>query len=334
MLKYVAKVPMRVSFFGGGTDVAPYCNECGGEVLYSTINKYAYCMIKPILESDIILLGEANEVYNNSDETFVGEYGIVKAVLHEIEIKRGCNITIYSDVPKGTGLGGSSAQIAAIILACYHWNNKNITKRELVQWTYHIEHKVMKINCGYQDAIATIYGGIGYIKVRDINEYIVEPLKLSRTVLLKLRNSLILYYTGMQHDSTKIIMDYIKMQKEHKVQLNKALDHLKLLARKARICLEYGKMDEFGNMLHCSWEYKKTISKQVTNDYINVLYENVRNLGALGGKILGAGGGGYLLICLEPNTQINIIEMLSKECGLIEEYWNFDFGGARVEECI
>lgn len=333
-MKYVAKVPMRVSLFGGGTDIAPYCNECGGEVLYSTINKYAYCIIKPILEPDIILLGEANEVYNDSDETFVGEYGIVKAVLHEIIIKKGCNITIYSDVPKGTGLGGSSAQIAAIILACYRWNNKNVTKRELVQWTYHIEHNVMKINCGCQDPIATIYGGIGYIKVRDINKYIVESLKLSQTVLLKLRNSLILYYIGMRHDSSTIIMDCIKMQQEHKVQINKALDCLKLLASKARICLEDGNMDEFGNMLHCSWEYKKTMSKQVSNDYINVLYEDVRNLGALGGKILGAGGGGYLLICSEPNTQINIIEMLSKKCGLIEECWDFDFGGARVEECI
>lgn len=167
-MKYMAKVPLRVSFFGGGTDIPPYCNESGGEILFCTINKYAYCEIESLPESNVILLGETDEVYRDRDKEYMGKNGIIKAVLHERKIKTGCRIRIYSDTAPGTGLGGSSAQIAAIILACCSLEQKEISKQELARQAYHIEREIMHVSGGYQDPITTVYGGIGYLRVYDI----------------------------------------------------------------------------------------------------------------------------------------------------------------------
>lgn len=331
MLKTIAKVPLRVSLFGGGTDIPPYCNEYGGEILFCTINKYAFCEIESIPEKDIVLLGDTSEVYQEEDEEYTGRYGIVKAVLHEVKLKGGCRIKIYSDVLQGTGLGGSSAQIAAVILACYNWQNKNISKRELAKLTYYVERVVMKVQGGYQDPITTVYGGIGYLKVRNIEDFEVEMLVLDESRIKELRKYLMLYYTGIQHDSSMIMKDHIKVQIDCKEQIKETLYLLKNLARKARIVLEQGEIAELGTMLHHGWENKKRMSGQVSSDYINALYENVRKSGAQGGKILGAGGGGYLLLFSEVNTQEAIRKFLSGEQGEIDENWEFDFTGARVE---
>lgn len=332
-MRYVAKVPLRVSLFGGGTDIPPYCNESGGEILFSTINKYAYCEIEPVPGQKCTLLGETDEVYQEGDEHYDGKYGIVKAVLHEIQLTKGCRITIYSDVLQGTGLGGSSAQIAAIILACYSWEGKMISKKELALLTYHIEREVMEIQGGYQDPIATVYGGIGYLKIRDMSNFSVESLDLDESKVKELRQYLLLYYTGLQHNSSVIMKEHIQVQMKHRKQSNQTLDFMKELAGKARMVLEKGDVRELGAMLDYGWEYKKRMSSQISNDYLNRLYESSKDKGALGGKILGAGGGGYLLLFADPCKKQNILSFLFTQQGKAED-WEFDFTGARVEMAI
>lgn len=330
-MKYIAKVPLRVSFFGGGTDIPPYCNEHGGEILYCTINRYAYCEIEPIPEQNRILLGDADEIYQDGDEQYIGKWGVVKAVLHELTPKKGCRIKIYSDVLPGTGLGGSSAQIAAVILACYHWENKEISKRELAKQTYYIERTVMKIKGGYQDPITTVYGGIGYLKVYDIENFKVESLKLEECRIQRLKEYLLLYYTGIQHNSSVIMDDHVKIQIKDKRKLEKILDAIKALADEAKVLLERGDIVKFGAMLHRGWEQKKKMSGQVSNDYIDQLYEKVKNEGVSGGKILGAGGGGYLLLFLPPVCRQKVIGILAEERGETDINWEIDLAGARIE---
>lgn len=331
-MKYVAKVPLRVSFFGGGTDIPPYCNEFGGEILFCTINKYAYCEIESLPDSNAILLGESNEVYLDGDEEYTGKNGIIKAVLHEQKMQTGCRIKIYSDTEPGTGLGGSSAQIAAIILACCSLEHKEISKRELARQAYYIERMIMQVSGGYQDPITTVYGGIGYLKVNDIENFNVEFLKLDAGRAQELRKHLLLYNTGIRHDSSVIMEDHIKVQMKGRKQSKETLDFIKSLAVKARMMLEQGNIMDFGAMLYYGWEYKKRMSAQVSNDDINRLYDNVRKAGALGGKILGAGSGGYLLIFSDLKNQKRIRTFLLGEKGGIEEGWQFDFIGARVEK--
>lgn len=331
-MKTVAKVPLRVSLFGGGTDIPPYANEYGGKILFCTINRYACCEIEPVPEGEAVLLGDTNEKYQEGDEEYTGRYGLVKAVLHEVKLKGGCRIKIYSDVLQGTGLGGSSAQIAAVILACYSWQNKDISKRELAKLTYHVERVVMKVQGGYQDPITTVYGGIGYLKVRDIENFEVEKLVLDEERIKGLRKYLLLYYTGIQHDSSRIMKDHIKVQVDGKERIEETLYLIKKLAEEAKAVLEQGEIAKLGAMLHHGWERKKRMSIQVSSDYINALYENARKAGAQGGKILGAGGGGYLLLFSEPNVQQAVRKFLSTEQGEIDESWEFDFTGARVED--
>lgn len=331
-MKIIAKVPLRVSFFGGGTDIPPYCDAYGGEILYSTINRYAYCEIETNWERDVIVLGDDNEVYCDGDLQYTGKYGIVKAVLHVLKIRKGCRIRISSDVLQGTGLGGSSAQTAAVILACYGWEHKKISKKALAQQAYHIERLVLKVKGGYQDPITTVYGGIGYLRVWNIMDFNVRRLALSESEIERLKDSLILFYTGMRHNSSAIMEEHIQRQAENREQNIELMQYMKELASQAQAVLKQGDIVKLGNMLNLGWEYKKQMAGSVSGQFIDGLYDGARKAGALGGKILGAGGGGYLLLCVEEKLRQNVIDFLSEQSGKIENDWRFDFIGARLEE--
>lgn len=333
-MKIIAKVPLRVSFFGGGTDIPPYCDAYGGEILYSTINRYAYCEIESASEQDMIVIGEDNEVYCDEDRDYTGKYGIVKAVLHVLKIRKGCRIRIYSDVLQGTGLGGSSAQTAAVILACCGWEHIKISKKELAKQAYYIERMVLKIKGGYQDPITTVYGGIGYLRVWNIMDFDVRRLELNAYEIEKVKDSLILFYTGIQHNSSVIMEEHIQRQYENKEKNIEIMQYMKELAIQAQTVFRQGDIVKLGNMLNRGWEYKKKMAGSVSGHFINEIYDGARKAGALGGKILGAGGGGYLLLCVEEKVRQNVINFLSGQPGKIEEGWEFDFRGARIEEQI
>lgn len=321
---------MRMSFFGGGTDVPPFSDIYGGEVLFSTINRYAYCEIESISENRI-LLGDEEEVYVKSDKCYIGKYGMIKAVLSRVIIEKGCKIDIYSDTLPGSGLGGSSAQIAAIVKACYGWNGKEISKEKLAYISYCIERNVMKIKGGFQDPIATVYGGIGYMKAHTIEDFRVESLGLGNEIKEKLRNSILLYNTGYQHNSSDIIAAQMKVQEKKKEVSEQNLKKMKELAILGKKVILAGDIDMFGRMLHESWIYKKMMSEQITTPYIEELYDKAKKAGALGGKILGAGGGGYLILVCEEDKKKRIKEAFKGCQGTFEESWTFDELGARFE---
>lgn len=330
-MKIIAKVPLRVSFFGGGTDIPPYCDAFGGEILYSTISRYAYCEIEDIPEQDMIVMGEDGEIYCDEDRQYSGQYGIVKAALHVLKVRKGCKIRIYSDVLQGTGLGGSSAQVAAVVLACYGWEQKKISKKELAKQTYDIERTILKVKGGYQDPITTVFGGIGSLRVRSITDFDVQRLELNECEIKKIKASLILFYTGIQHNSSIIMDEHIQWQSENREQNIEIMQCMKELAIRARTVMKQGDIVKLGSMLNQGWECKKQMAGSVSGDYINETYDGARKAGALGGKILGAGGGGYLLLCVEEKARKNVIDFLSGKSGKIEEGWEFDFLGARIE---
>ncbi len=329
-MRIVTKVPLRVSFFGGGTDIPPYCNEFGGEIIYSTINRYAYCEIEAIQGCNVIVLGEENEVYCNGEQQYAGKYGIVKAVLSTLNIKKGCRIKIYSDVLQGTGLGGSSAQIAAIVLACYGWEQKKISKRELAKTVYDIERLVLRINGGYQDPITTVHGGIGYLRGHSINDFNICSLKLQKEKIDKLRKTLLLFYTGVQHDSSAIITEHINKLSTNREQNLRIMHGIKNLAIEAEDIINNEEFEKFGKMLDQGWTYKRQMAESVSSDYIDYIYDGVKRAGAYGGKILGAGGGGYLLLCIDEKKLGNVKDYLCRQKGKLEENWRFDFLGAQL----
>lgn len=330
-MRIVTKVPLRVSFFGGGSDIPPYCYENGGEILFCTINKYAYCEIEEIEEKEKIRLGNRNEEYKDGDSDYTGKYGIVKAALQVNKIHSGCRIKIKSDVPQGTGLGGSSAQMVAIVLALYKWEGKEIDKRTLVKLAYHIEREVMGIKGGYQDPITTAYGGIGYLKVKNIDDFEVEYFPLKTEKVRQLRSSFLLYFTGEKHNSSIIMEKYINNQKENQLKTKENMDAIKQLAIRAKEMMLSGNVEEMGRLFHSAWILKKNMCNEVSSEYIDSLYDLAMGANATGGKILGSGGGGYLLIFCEQNYQKAVQEALKQGKGFFDTEWDFDFQGARIE---
>lgn len=331
-MNIIAKAPLRMSFFGGGTDILPFCRQYGGEILFSTINKYAYCKIESIDDSDSILIGESNEKYIDQGVPQNDKNIMLWAVLHELKVKNGgLKINVYSDVLRGTGLGGSSAQVAAIILAIYKWRNESIDKEKLAKMVYQIERNILKIQGGYQDPIATVYGGIGYLKIKNFKNFQIEKIKIYEESLRKLRESLVLYFTGMQHDSSAIIGSHLQEEKRDKDKSDNTMLFIKHQVMEARQALETGRTAHFGEMLRDGWEYKKKMCSQVSNAKIDYLYQKALNAGAIGGKILGAGGGGYLLLFCEKENQDRLKQAFLEEIGKVEEDWEFDFLGARAE---
>lgn len=328
-----AKVPLRVSFGGGGTDILSFSEKNGGVVLTSTINKYAYCSIVPNETNEIsIYSSDFNKVLklNTKEYIYDGNLDIVKAALKFMNIRSGCKISIKCDVGPGTGLGASSAIMVALLGALAKWKNVEMNKCELARFAYEVEREELKIAGGYQDPYATTFGGFNFIEFNKNQNVIVKPLNLQNDVISNLQNNLLLCYTGKSHVSSNIIKDQVRNYEEKRANVMESLFNIKTLAYKMKDAIIEGEIESFGEMLDESWNYKKKLSTMITNPQIDNLYTEALKYGSLGGKLLGAGAGGYLLIYTPANLKQKVSDALVKAGGRIEK-WNFEFDGAQVK---
>ncbi|GKU27280.1 GHMP kinase [Clostridium folliculivorans] len=327
-----AKAPLRVSFGGGGTDISPYCNENGGCVLSSTINKYAYCSIRPNGSNEITVNSldfDMTVKYNlNEDLVYNGKLDLVKAALKVMNINEGCEVYLQCDAPAGSGLGTSSTVVVAILAALAKWKNIAIDKYHLAQLAYEVERNDLGISGGYQDQYAAVFGGFNFIEFYGSSDVIVNPLKVKRDIINELEHNLLMCYTGKIHVSANIINDQMSNYEKKEVDVLKAMDEIKALSHAMKRELLRGNLSNFGKLLHYGWENKKKMSTKITNPEIDMLYDEAIEAGALGGKLLGAGGGGYLLVYCPYNKKHIIAERLQKAGGQIMD-WNFEYKGVQ-----
>lgn len=331
-----SKAPLRISFAGGGTDVPPYPQERGGVVLSATINKYVYSSLIPLKDKNEV---EVNSLdYNmtvkyesEGDLEYNGQLDLVKSVLKKMKVMgKGIRIYLHSDAPPGSGLGASSTMVVCLIGLFKHWLNQPLTNYDIADLAYKIERVDLGIKGGLQDQYAATFGGFNFIEfLKDAT--VVNPLKIPPDTVNELNYNLLLCYTGRRRLSAHIIEEQIKGFVKKKKGVVEAMDTLKKVTIEMKNALLQARLDDFGKLLHCAWENKKKMASKITAPFIDEMYETALKRGGLGGKILGAGGGGYLLLYAPFDRKQAIAKDLERLGGRMVDF-NFEFEGLRTWE--
>lgn len=323
----ITKTPFRISFFGGGTDFPEWYNEHGGQVISTSIDKYCYISIRnlpPFFDHKYRI------VYSNIENVKIIneiEHPSVRETLKFLYNKKeGLEIHHDGDLPAKSGLGSSSAFTVGLVNAIYTLNhNKIISKKNLAEQSIYIERELIKENVGIQDQIATAHGGFNNIIFNKDDSYEINPIHTNQNTIEKLSSHLLLAFTGLTRFSSEITKIHKSNIKHNEIAL-KELNDITLEAKKL---LTSPNLDikSFGNLLHQSWIIKKTLSNKITNQQIDNIYNTALENGAIGGKILGAGAGGFMLFVAEPKNHTFIKKALHK---LLFVPFQFENTGSQV----
>ncbi len=327
-----ARAPLRISFCGGGTDVSPYVEEFGGVVLSATVDKYAYGSLQPNSSNEIGVFSldyDSVAHYNVAD---LGEYdakfGLVKGVLKHLGLRDGVNVFVHSDAPPGSGLGASSTLTVALIgLVATHLRIP-MTQYEIAELAYKIERQDVGIAGGRQDQYAASFGGFNLIEFYTDNT-VVTPLRIPGEIVSELEYHLMLCYTGRTRLSSGILEEQIKRYEARNDNVLGAMKQIKEITYRMKDCLVQGRLYEFGDYLDTSWEQKKRMNPLVTGESIDELYALAKSKGAIGGKILGAGGGGYLLLFC-PFYKKHIVAQALQAAGAQVVGFHFEHSGLQT----
>ena len=298
-----SKAPLRLGLAGGGTDVSPYSDIFGGAVLNATVNLYAYATIEPFEGSNILLrsVDKMTELEFKAEKILPvdGNLDLVKGVYNRV-IKdyelapRSFAITTFVDAPAGSGLGTSSTLVTAVLGAFSEWLKLPLGEYDMAKLAYEIERTDLGMAGGKQDQYAATFGGVNFMEFYDNGKVIVNPLRVKYQILNELSNNIILFYTKTSRISSEIIETQQKNVNNHSVRSVDAMHKLKELAILMKEAILKGKLDQIGELLNVSWEYKKQMADGITNPQIDKIYDVAMNAGATGGKISGAGGGGFM----------------------------------------
>lgn len=308
------KAPLRVSFSGGGSDVSPYCDEYGGCVLSTTIGMYIFGALEIRDDHRIEIFSiDYDEVvkYELGSELEAGDkLAFLHAVIKRLNPPRGFNLYLHSDAPPGTGLGSSGAISALIVGLVNHAFNLMLSRYDMAQLAYEVEHDDLGRSVGRQDHYAAVFGGMNYIEfTRDGT--LVIPLRVEAWILEELVYHCQMFYTRKKRDSVDIVAKQVESYKEKRPATLDALAEMKLLTEHMRRALLTGQVQRFGGLLHEAWVNKKKMNPDTANSYLDELYAAARGAGAIGGKLLGAGGGGFFLFYTPFMKQAHVTQALT-----------------------
>ena len=321
-----ARSPLRVSFCGGGTDLLPYAEEHGGLVLSATIARYAYATLRLLTTPSIRIRSRDYEAMASYgvDETLVydGKFDLVKACLRRLRLdadSRGCGLDLYleTEAPPGSGLGASSALMVAMIGAFQEWRRLNLSRYQVAQLAYALERKDVGIAGGMQDQYAAAFGGFNLIEFHGEDDVVVNPLRVEDHIVHELEYNSLLVFTGVTRNSGKVIRSQVAKYKRGDPGSLAALTRMKQLVWEAKAALLRGQLVELGRILNEQWEEKKRTSSAVTNEIIDALYEEALQHGAVGGKVSGAGAGGFLYLICPFDRKREVAERLSARGGQV-----------------
>ncbi len=315
-----ARAPLRLSFCGGGTDVSPYPEEHGGCVLSATINHYAYASLRPRRDSRLTLASLDYDLVAKYDHPrglkFDGTLDLLKAAVRALKVKRGADLWTHSDAPPGSGLGASSTLMVALIGVLREWLKSDLSPYEIAELAYKVEREDLKLAGGRQDQYAAAFGGFNFIEFNP-DGTVVTPLKLRRDTLEELEYRLLMCYMGHTRQSARIIERQTKSYRQGKTSTVHALDSLKAQTLQMKRALLLGQIDSFGELLHEAWEHKKQLDEGISTSHVDKLYQLARKEGAIGGKMPGAGGGGYFLLLTRFDRRHRVAAALEKAGGQV-----------------
>jgi D-glycero-alpha-D-manno-heptose-7-phosphate kinase len=320
----VSCAPFRVSFAGGGSDIASFYRQRRGAVLSCAIAKYSFIVIHPFFSATKYHLKYARtELVDRIDEI---QHPILREALRMQGIDPGIEITSVADIPGGTGLGSSSSFSVALINALYAYRRIFVPKETLAHEACVLEIELLSEPIGKQDQYAAAYGGVNLIEFERHGGVTVQPLLLPTATLAELEANLMLFYSGTQRDARTVLTHQVAALENDDATVSR-MQQMVDLAYEMRDLLLAGNLDGFGLALHRGWEIKRGLSDQISTSAIDQYYERARSAGALGGKLAGAGGGGFLLIYCPRPAQSDVRKALD---GLQSLEFRFDWGGARI----
>jgi D-glycero-alpha-D-manno-heptose-7-phosphate kinase len=319
----ISRTPFRISFFGGGTDYNGWFNENQGAVLATTFDKYCYITCRylpPFFEHKSRIIYSKMEQVHNVDEI---DHPAVREVLKYLDIKEGIEIHHDGDLPARTGLGSSSSFTVGLLNSLYALKGQMVTKERLAKEAIYVEQERIKENVGCQDQMLAAYGGFNYIEFGGPNHLRVQPLTVPAAKLNLLQDHIMLFFTGFVRTASTVAEHQIKNIPNKKAELTRMYE----MVHEAIDILNGSDVLRFGKLMDESWKIKRTLSDKVSTSNIDALYESATRAGALGGKILGAGGGGFILFFVEPHNKPKVREALKD---LLEVPIKFENLGSQI----
>ncbi len=326
---YRSKAPLRIGLAGGGTDVSPYSDEYGGAILNATVSLSAYANIEPLSDSTIIVQAldrNEKEQYDQAPSLPInGKLDLLKGVYNRIHAMYGLPVTgfrlsTFVDAPAGSGLGTSSTLVVAILGAFVEMLKLPLGDYDIAHLAYSIEREDLKLTGGKQDQYAATFGGVNFMEFYGGDKVIVNPLRIHPEYLHELGNNLVLYFTATSRESALIINEQVKNVNNKNEKSIEAMHQLKEQARMMKEALLKGRLNEFGEILDFGFQQKRKMAHNISNDKIESIYIAAKEAGATGGKISGAGGGGFMIFYCPNNTRYAVIETLKTFGGEIKNY--------------
>lgn len=320
----ISKTPFRVSFFGGGTDYPSWYEKNGGAVLSTTIDKYCYISVRylpPFFKHKHRIVYSVIEDVRSIDEI---QHPVVKALMKMFKIDKGLEIHHDGDLPARSGLGSSSAFTVGMLNSLYALDGHIISKHNLANQAIHVERDILKENVGSQDQVAVAYGGFNKVTFQNDHNFRIEPVTLKKERVALLQDNLMLIFTGLSRIASEIAADQIKNTPRNEEELGM----LRQMVEEA-IDILNSKRDihAFGSLLNESWQIKKKLSKNISNPAIDALYGKALKNGAIGGKLLGAGGGGFMLLFVPPSKRKRLRAALKD---FLEVKFAFENNGSQI----
>ena len=319
----ITRTPFRISFFGGGSDYPAWYRENGGAVLSTTINKYCYISCRylpPFFDNKYLIRYSHREETKSIDQI---KHPSVKECLKYLKIEKGIEMVHTADIPARSGIASSSAFTVGFLHALYALKGEIVSKRHLAREAIHVEQNLIKENVGSQDQVAVAFGGFNRIDFGGESDFYVTPLPISKEKLDLLQDHMILFFTGLSRTASEIASEQIRKTQENRSELRTMME---IVDEAINYFRNGNDINDFGKLLHEAWKLKKGLTNLISTSAIDEMYESALSAGAIGGKLLGAGGGGFMLLFASPEKHPAIKEKLK----LLHVPFRFENLGSQV----
>lgn len=322
----ISKTPIRISFFGGGTDYPDYFKKHGGAALSTTINKYIYISVKKLQVFSKFKYKIFYSKLENCNEIKDIEHPVIRACLNFLNINFSLEIHVIADLPARSGTGSSSSFTVGLLNALYTLKGKPVSKEKLALDAIHIEQVVLNERVGVQDQLAAAHGSLNFFELSKDSSFLVNRIKINFERKKELEENLLMFFTGLTRYAHKILEEQVSNTKNEKI--NPDLNKIKSMVYKGKEILSSDvSLDSFGLLLDNAWKTKKNLSKSISTSFLDDIYDRAKSSGALGGKLLGAGGGGFFIFYVNKKYHQNIRKSLSD---LTEIHFNFEDDGTQI----
>jgi D-glycero-alpha-D-manno-heptose-7-phosphate kinase len=322
----ISRAPVRLTLGGGGTDLKSYYSRYGGFLIAAAIDKYIFISANKRFYDNIRLSYSQTEIVDNVADI---KHRIFGASLRLLQINSGIELVSIADVPSNCGLGSSSSFTVSLLNALHTYKRDFVTQKQLAEEACHIEIDVLQEPIGKQDQYIAAFGGITCLTFEKDGDVLVEPLTISAETLDQLESNLSLFDTGIERSASEILSEQDEKSKRDDPEIIKNLHKIKEIGLETKKALERGKVDELGRFLHVHWETKRKRSSKMTDPFIDECYETARKNGALGGKLIGAGGGGFFMFYCHNSDKPGLSQAM-KKAGLKPMRFRFDFEGTKI----